>query len=89
MEIPTYTWGESGLVSSAIGIQGLLQPGEYENFNGQFLQDLVIFKCFINQFREDGVFLELGAKEGNKWSNTKIVGGDSCANSLILSCLKL
>ena len=72
MEKSTYSWGESGLVSSAIGIQGHLKAGEYENFNGQFLQDLVIFKCYINQYREDGIFLELGAKEGTKFSNTKI-----------------
>ena len=66
--------GQTSLYMGRIGscficyrYSGHLQPGEYENFIGQFLQDLVIFKCYINQYRDDGFSLVLGAKEGTKF----------------------
>ena len=39
-------------------------------FYSQLGEDLLIYRNFINQYTEDGVFLELGAMDGVKLSNT-------------------
>jgi len=39
-------------------------------FYSQLGEDLLIYRNFINQYTEDGVFLELGAFDGVKLSNT-------------------
>lgn len=40
-------------------------------FYSQLGEDTFIFKNFINQKREDGIYIELGATDGYKFSNTK------------------
>lgn len=39
-------------------------------FYSQQAEDFFIYRNFINQYCEDGIFLELGACNGIKYSNT-------------------
>lgn len=41
------------------------------NFYSQLGEDLYVFKHFINNIVTDGIFVELGAMDGNKYSNSK------------------
>ena len=40
-------------------------------FYSQLCEDLFIFKHFINKKVEDGIFVELGAIDGIRYSNSK------------------
>ena len=40
-------------------------------FYSQLGEDLFIFKNFINKIVKDGIFIELGALDGIKYSNSK------------------